>query len=129
MAEDLPENINKEPLPIKLWGSLGKALLPTLFSSRTDVESGKSRRILQLASVAEALSIGALFVNPVLGAVGYGVSRLSAMIAEKIGGRSKGRENINAEPIPVKLWTSIGKAVLPTVFSSRRDIEGPSRTD
>jgi hypothetical protein len=127
MSENAPENFNKEPLPLKLWGSIGKALLPTLLSSRVDVESGNSRRILQLASVTETLSLAAALVNPALGLAGYGVSRLSAMLAEKIGGRSRSAENFNAEPFPIKLWSSLGKILLPTVFSARRDIHGSRR--
>ncbi len=90
MSETPPENINREPFLVKLWAAAGKVFLPTLFSARTDTESRRSRAIIRGAGATEILAIGAMFLgNPILGAIGYGASRMIALLTESIDQKRK----------------------------------------
>lgn len=126
-----PENFNREPILVKTWAAVGKALLPTVFSGRVSEIENKRAASYLLMSVGSAAEMGALAsflygLPPEVSGLFYAGGRALSLIGEKIGlPENRDRTNIRKERLPVKAFAGIGKALLPSIISSRKDIYHP----
>ncbi len=141
-------NIKQEPWSTRLLGLSGK-LLPGIVSNRWDLWQAPhpTRTEVRLLLATNGLELGGLASlawgvltgqpSPAAGLTAYLLGRLgSAAVEERVLGRLYRSEQafrpqtLNAaavedtfrQPIAVQLTGSIGKALLPTLLSSRRDL-------